>query len=82
MPRRTHPKSEAVPAADSGSHSITVALLLVELGLVCALVAVTLFFVASAGGGSGDDECTWGASSIIYEDGRIVSGPDVTGCVP
>jgi hypothetical protein len=27
-------------------------------------------------------DCTWGASSILVENGKVVAGPDVTGCIP
>ena len=26
--------------------------------------------------------CTWGASSIVMLDGRVIAGPDLTGCAP
>jgi hypothetical protein len=29
-----------------------------------------------------DPACTWGASSIVWQDGRVIAGPDLTGCAP
>ena len=29
-----------------------------------------------------DPACDWGASSIVWQDGHVVAGPDTTGCTP
>jgi hypothetical protein len=52
------------------------------LFLVCLLMLAT---VASAPAQRSDEECTWGASSVMVEvvDGQpLQSEPATTGCIP
>ena len=52
------------------------------LSLVCLLMLET---VASAPAQRAEDDCTWGASSVMVElvDGQAVeSEPATTGCIP
>jgi hypothetical protein len=44
------------------------------------LLAVLVLTGASAPA-KGSDDCTWGASSVIVEDG-VQSEPVTTGCIP
>jgi hypothetical protein len=57
-----------------------IAVILIVLGLAFAAAGVALIFV---GPGDASQPCTWGASSIVVDaSGRVIAGPDVTGCMP
>jgi hypothetical protein len=52
---------------------------------VACLLAASLMAVGSAPAEPKDDDCTWGASSVIVEqvNGHYVqSEPVITGCIP
>jgi hypothetical protein len=72
MPRRTHPKSDPVMRL-----AIALTLVGLALGFAAGFLALVVVDQANANG-----ECSWGASSILYEDGHVVAGPDLTGCAP
>jgi hypothetical protein len=74
-------RTAADPAAVSPGPALPMsALVLIVLGLISAVIAGALFFTANIPAAS--HECTWGASSIVVADGKVIAGPDVTGCVP
>ena len=45
------------------------------------LLAVLVLTGASAPARGSDDDCTWGASSVIVENG-VQSEPATSGCIP
>jgi hypothetical protein len=53
--------------------------------LLFACMALILTVAASAAPKKSNDDCTWGASSVVVEsvNGQLVqSGPSTSGCIP
>jgi hypothetical protein len=52
--------------------------------LVVAMIVALFLIVPRLIGRAVPEEpvCDWGASSIVWQDGRVVAGPDTTGCAP
>jgi hypothetical protein len=76
--RRTA-SSDPAPLDGLGATRM-LAIVLIGLGLLCAAIAGALIFVVA--GGASQQDCNWGASSIVIVNGKVVAGPDVTGCAP
>jgi hypothetical protein len=55
-----------------------------RLLLVVAMIVALFLIVPRLIGRAVPEEpvCDWGASSIVWQDGRAIAGPDLTGCAP
>jgi hypothetical protein len=55
-----------------------------RLLLIVAMIAALFLIVPRLIGRAVPEQpaCDWGASSIVWQDGRVVSGPALTGCAP
>ena len=45
-------------------------------------MVVLIAHLATTTADADPDGCTWGASSVVWENGHVVAGPTTTGCVP